>query len=910
MTLLEILVRMALAGLLTHAAAGQTQTETPPTPMVELTGRVISWDGQPIPGVAIRCEPMHGHLTSELLRNPHTVTDAEGRFRLQTQPTPPDSQSPLSLFLGMKGLAAVSRGISWKRKDQALAAGAAALLWVPAEEDGEEPADEEEAAATPPAPTAIEYEAETAMGDIVLAPGGRLSGRVRDPDGKPLAGVEVVARDLLEQGNALRSGRSFGFYTATTTDNSGIFLLPCALPMGATLSFKLDGYYRERAEPVSTSTGVEITLRPSGWIQGRVLDTEGRAIADASVGVSYELQPAQTASGNARTGADGSFRLNLDHPGRWRVRATKRVDKQYQEARSDVFQGPKEQLEINFKPLETKETAKTLSIAVVAKATGKPVPQFKAAAVWEEYANQNANYLDYRLRSALRSTSPSKGGKGVVNGPGKHGTSVGAIRVLAPGLAPMTVKEVEWKEPEGDQKPESLKIELEPEASIRGKLVDESTGLPVAGAQVYARLRQDRNQGSYDDGSGVPPEAVKSGEDGTFHLRGLGEGSWEILVVDKKRPRLPPKEVDLVAQEHKQDFLITLPSGATVAGSLKGATIGHGARIFLWRLPKQTFGDSSNYYSYHGSSQAPNETTEVAPDGSFQVDGVSLENHLLVVRLPSPPRLGGDLYLPLEPFRVRRAGVRREFDCSEDLPGRIHGRITFQHADVPFDRLVVVARLVSEEGRQFFSPYDNRFPGPRSFVGPTGEYELRLGPGSYQMVVVDLATSLAIHQETKKIELVTGGSVARDLSLELAKIELELKPAADVKECAQVERIELRLLTKTMKEGGMNFGGNDNYDTGIGLRLPLGQTKLEVVLPPGDATFLARNQVAQLRVDDQRWNLAPLGRGELEIAVGPGAKTSCVIEIGAPPEIPDPEKKEKEEKEGADADDAGNAKKK
>lgn len=908
MTFLEILARLALLGMLMLPVASQTPPETQKPPLVELTGRVIGWDGQPIAGVAIRCEPVRGHRTSELLRNPQTVTDAEGRYRMQVQPTPPDSADPLFLFLGMKGLAAVSRNISWKRKDQAVAAGARAQDWAPPDEGEEDRTEgEAEAAAAPdatPAP-AIQYEAETAMDDIVLAPGGRLSGRVRDEDGKPLAGVEVVARDLLEQGNALRSGRSFGFYTATTTDSSGIFLLPCALPVAATLSFKLDGYHRERVEPASTSTGVEVTMRPSGWIQGRVLDSEGRAIEQAYVSINYELQPTNGTVSSVRTGADGSFRMSVDHPGRWRVRATKRIKEQNLEARSEVFQGPKEHLELTFKPAEAKESAQRLPILVVAKATGKPVPMFKAAAVWEEYANQNTSYLDYRLRSNLRSAKPAKGGGGEVNGPGKHGTTVGAIRVIAPGLAPATVKDVEWKEPEGDQKPEPLKIELEPEASIRGKLVDESTGKPVVGAQVYARFRQDRSQGYYDDGSSLSAEAVKSDEDGSFHLRGLGEGAWEIIVVDSKRPRLPPKEVDLVAQEQKTDFLVTMPSGATVTGTLKGATISHGTRVFLSKLPKQTFGDSNSYYSHYSSSHAPSETTAVTSDGSFQIDGVALENHLLVIRFPSPPRLGGDLYLPLEPFRVRRDGIRREFDCSEDLPGKIHGRISFQHVDVPFDRLVVVARLVGEEGRQFFSPFDNRFPGPRSFVGPTGEYELRLGPGAYQLTVVDLATSLAIHNETKKVELATGGVATRDLSLELARIQLELKPAADVQECAQVERIEIRLLTKAMKEGGMNFAGNDNYDTGIGIRLARGQTKLDVILPPGEATFLARNQVAQLRVDDDRWNVAPLGRGELEIAVGPGAKTSCVIEIGAPPEIPDPDKKEKE---NADADDAGNAK--
>lgn len=888
--MIRFFIGFLCAWALCGAASAACQDPAPAAdrqPAVRVRGRVSTWDGQPLAGVAIRYETLAVHTTAQLQRTPQTTTGDDGRFELKLVPPAADARERPMLFVAAKGMASACLDVPWKHADHAATDDNAA-----ADEEGVVVDDGEEGAVVPSADAAkIEYAPETEIPDIVLTAGHRLVGRVRDAAGKPLAGVRVVARDLLEQGNSFRSGRRFGFCCVALSDASGIFDLPCSLPFGSTLQFSLDGWLRERVEPVSAASPIEVTLRPGGWIQGRVLDAEGHSIPDASVTVGYEL-PGGTGGGTAvlRTGVDGSFRTNLDRPGRWRATATKRDGQRTLIGHSNVLTGPRENLEIVVKGDPVEQTQR-LPVRAVDKKTGKPVATFRAASVWEEYANQNANYLEYRLRWQLRDQKPQKQADATVSGPGKHGVSVGAVRVVAPGYAPATKKDVEWKEPEGDAKVEPVTLELEAEATLRGVVRDENTGAPVAGARVWARLYQDPNQGNYDDNSGPPKDAPTTGADGTFRLGGLGEGKWNVLVQDPKRPRCPPKEVDLGAAEQKADFVVAVPSGAQVAGKLRGTPIARGAKVFLSKLPRQAFGEQNYYYSSYGNNQTAGESVDVAEDGAFRFEGVSLDNHLLVLRLPSPPRHGGDLYLPLEPFRVRAAGVQREFDCGEDRPGTIRGKIVFEQAVVPFEQLVVVARLVSEEGQRFFSPFDTNFFGPRSFVGPSGEYEVRVGPGSYQLVVVDLATSLQVHDETKKIEVPAGGTATRDLQLQLARIDLELKPGAEVKEMAAIDRVEIRVISKAMKQGGVQFGGNDNYDSGIGVRWPQGTTKLGVVLPLGDATFLCRNGIAALRIDDERWNNAPLGRGELEVTAGQGAKTSCTIEVGAPPEIPDPDKK-------------------
>ncbi|MBM4060269.1 MAG: hypothetical protein FJ265_04100 [Planctomycetes bacterium] len=884
-------VLLVVSGL---ALAARAQVEAP-RPEVRLVGRVVQWDGRPVAGAALHFGSLEEQLTAATLLQPQASSDAEGRFAVVVAPPQRDAEETMLLFVAAKGMAAVARAVPWR---------------FAGDPPGGPPADElvDDGGEYVPlqARPVREYAAETQVGDVVLIPGARLVGRVRDAAGKPVAGVRVVARDLLEVGNGA-GGDGFtggmvvrivaghgaqgilqgGFLCTARSDAAGIFDLPCALPLGSVLTFSLAGHYRERIAPVATGTPLEVTLRRSGWIQGRVLDAEGRSIADAQVIVDQELPDDRTP---LRTGPDGSFRTWLTRPGRWRATAHKQDDKRTFTGYSPVFTGPRENFELIAK-VDEHEQAQRLPLRVVAKATGHPVPGFRALAIWDEYANQNVNYLEYRMRSALRGATPGKDGAGEVPGPGEGAAAIGAVRVVAPGFAPFTKQQVEWKDPEAGQPHETLAIELEPEATLRGTVVDETTQQPVAGARVFARPRLDPSQGDYGDGDRLPAGAATTGADGTFLLAGLGEGAWEVVVRDRRRPRCPPQEVELVAAQQKTGLVVAVPSGATVAGTLQGLPIGPATRVFLARLPRQAFAETNGYFGDGFAGPPATEPVAIAGDGSFRFDGVALDNHLLVVQVPSPPRLGGDLYLPIEPFRLRKGGLQRAFDGSEDRPGTIRGRLGFAAASVPFEQLVVIAPPVGDEGRIFFSPQDASFPGPRSFVSPTGEYEVRVGPGAYQLVVVDLATSLALHSEQQRIAVATGATVERDLQLQLARVEVELAAAAGVPEMAAVDRIEVRVMTPAMKARGMQFGNNDNYDSGAGVPWPSGATSLELVLPAGDATLLCRNGVAHLRRDDERWNNPPLGRAEFEIGLAAGARTSRRIEVGPPPEIPDPDAK-------------------
>ncbi|MCA8973358.1 MAG: carboxypeptidase regulatory-like domain-containing protein [Planctomycetes bacterium] len=842
-------------------AAAAATAATPAT--VSVTGRVLAFDGVPVVGAAVSCGDIDALVTADVLKSPAATTDASGQFSFTTTVAEHDLDR-LRLHIAAKGMASVTRSLDLHPAANAQAA----------DSDANEP---DAAAAAVPAPART-----VAIGDLVLTAGQQLFGRARDESGQAIAGVRVVARDFLETGNAFRSGTHHGFHCAALSNASGIFHLPCALPAGIALEFSADGYGRQWLQPAAAGTPLEVTMAKTGWIQGRVLDTEGHSIEHADVTVNYELRaPARVTV----TGADGGFRIPLERPGRWRIQTTLRTDALQASGHSRIFTGPQENLEILLETEAVEATTDTIAIRAVTRDGAVPVLRFLAAVSWEEYAARNLGFREFRLRSLLQAAAPAVQGVAQVSGPGKSKTEVGILRVIADGFAPATVLDLPWQQPEPDQAVEPVVVELDPEATISGVVRDELSGKPIAGATVWADLKPRPNEGSF---SKTPRQGIATKADGSFTIDELGEGEWQVFVDEPGHPETAPTDVELTTGEHRTDLTITMPSGATVRGRLEGIELGAGAHVFLAPIPRQVFGaNMGSYYGNRRGAKAEERSVPVAADGGFEFTGVPLDNHLLVVRLPSEPRRGGDLYLPVEPFRVRAAGIDGRFDCSQDQPGRLAGRITFAHADTAFENLVVIA-VIAANGQitRPVNPYNQSYPGPRSFVEPDGRFSIRVGPGTYALMVVDLRTAIALHCDDEPIEVATGKSVERDIALELARLDLRLQPAAAEAKMAAVERIEVRFVPKTMKAQLKAIQGNDRYDSRGGLLWSRDTTTQSIVLPEGTVVLLARNEVAQLRTDQQKWQNEPLGRAEFEISLADGAVRECNIEVGAEPAIP------------------------
>lgn len=858
------------------APADPAPAATPAAPVtVKVKGRVLDYEGQPIGDVAIGYGPLDDYVTSQLLDKPQVQSGADGRFEFEFTPPPdpkPGESTPPTpyLFLVKKGLAGFGRALYLQREE------------LRYDDDGYDPQEQK-----PP------YKPETDLGTLQMMDGARMFGRVRDPDGKPLAGVRVVARDLFDQNRCFR-GRTHDFLCTAVTDASGIFSLPGSLPQGVVLSCSLDGWFQRSMQPVATSTPLEIEMQKSGWIAGRVLDAEGRGMADAYVNVAYEVK---TASKQVRTGADGSFRTTQASPGRWRLTARGKVGDDWITAQSEVLTGAHDNLEVAAKKAEDKQKDNAddkLIVRAVAKGDKQPITGFRAVAIWDEYASRNAPYLEYRIRMEQRRARKEKDGSIELNGPGKQGFGTGAIRVFAKGFAAKTVSDYEWKDVPAGKQREALVAEMEPEAVLAGVVKDETSGEPVADAKVWVRPWFDPNQGNYNDGEEYPFDAVTTAKDGSFRIGQLGEGKWQVRVRHKQRPVVPPEDFELKAAEQKLDLVLKMPVGARVAGTLTGGTIGTGWRVFLHPLPKINFGGRGYYStsSYSSNDSVPKDAVAVGDDGRFAFEGVRLGNYLLVLVLPSAPRCGGELFVPLEPFRVRPQGIDRPFDIAADQPGTISGKITFTQAAVPFHRLVVVAQQISEDNQMFFSPYDTSYVGPRAFVDPGGNFSLRTGPGTYQLLLVDTATNVRLDASSKPIKVEPNQDASCDFTSKLFQVAIQLVPEKEGQPMAMLDRLELRVVPKVKDNKNNNnpFGGNDNFDFGIGVDLLPAQTTVEVVVPDSTVTVMLRNSVASIRIDEQRGNQAPIGRGEFETSDKENAD-KVTIKVGEPPEIPKPDDK-------------------
>ena len=855
------------------AMPGQEPASAPET--VQLRGRVVTWQGRPIAGAGVAFAPASSLTTARLLAEPPVRTDAEGRFTL-TVPAlvgGADVDTPV-LLLAAKGAAAANPSVKWKYEPQAKVVG---------KQD---------------APRAPARRLDTDIGDVVLLDGVRLIGRVRDVAGKGIAGVAVTARDLLD-GHRNLPGPTTQVFCRAVTDASGIFELPCALPFGMSIDFAAPGFLRGRLEGTVPGAPLEITMQPSERVLGRVVGADGAIVPGALVRASYERSGATTP---VRAGDDGRFELPLEHAGRFRVSASRPrppaagltpVKQPVERAESDVMERAAANLELVLKAPAAAAApagapaAPKLRVQAVA-ADGKPIAEFRAAAVWNQFAAQNASYLDYSARHSARD---AEGGEVMVSGPGEGEPTTGIVVVIAPGFAPAYVRDVEWSEATAaTDKP--VVATLVPEATIKGRVVDDSTGAPIAGVKITVQQQVDPSRGQWSAGEDSTP-SVTTAADGTFVIGQLGEGDWALQCLHPERPKGLPVDVTLARSEQKVDLVVKMIAGARVAGRITGMVIPTGAKVMLDAIGEPRFSNNYLFRSTNTSQPMDLPNVPVAADGSFTMSGIALKSFYLVLELPVAPRCGGAVYVPLEPLRVRPGGVVRDIDAGQDLPGRIAGVIRYPRA-VPTAALpvVVAEQLADDEQQQHFFG-GNQYSGPRAFVAADGTFTLPLVRGRYRLRVVDAVTGLVMAAPTERFVVASNAEVRAELAVPLTELVVQLQGPKDPGALACVDRIEVRHEPAVKEGGGMVvFGGNsDEYDMGSGLPVPFGTTSLRLWLPEGKVTLFARGGIARLQRDGQVAKPGPLAREEFELAATEPSPREVTLRLTEVPSLDAPEVK-------------------
>jgi beta-lactamase regulating signal transducer with metallopeptidase domain len=166
--------------------------------------------------------------------------------------------------------------------------------------------------------------------EVFVEPAATITGRVVDPDGKPVAGA-TVAPARTGSGNSLTGDTRY----SCPTDEEGRFTM--VLPAGKRFEYNLiahDGAYKQwrswangasenlRTQPGERIDGLEIRLTRGGTVRGRVIDAAGKAKVDVEVrAAAVDRRDNRYYVPSTKTGQDGRFELRHVSPGEHHVQA-------------------------------------------------------------------------------------------------------------------------------------------------------------------------------------------------------------------------------------------------------------------------------------------------------------------------------------------------------------------------------------------------------------------------------------------------------------------------------------------------------------------------------------------------------------------------------------------------------------
>jgi RNA polymerase sigma factor (sigma-70 family) len=456
------------------------------------------------------------------------------------------------------------------------------------------------------------------------ADGITVNGRVLDPDGKPVKQANLFLSHLMKDGASPR------LKLVGTTDDQGRFRISFRSPDKDVPNYLLAHAAGFGVDWVRQSEGerqAEVTLRlPKDVpITGRIINTEGRPVAGASVSITEIYVPANEKLDDYLKGRPFDFfdRLNNRTPKQLRV------------------------------PLE----------GIIGKATTDKGGRFRIRGAGAERIVLVMISGGGVVRSTLR----------VITRPGFDAKPHNAaVRKYHEGREPI------WLEIARNQflYPPALEFVADAGNTIEGTVKDAASSKPIPGCRVSA----------WRWGEGLNNDAVSvSGARGEYRLEGLSKNDMVFVNPPKGSLYLSRRvEVASTARQPKVERVIELAKGALVIGRVVDRQTGKGVQ---GNVRFEPLAGNRFYGSKPGFEQRGYDSEETDKDGRFRrvtIPGKSLilfrlDHHhteklygqeLCVYRGAAPDPDHKDIFEPVDPKRwPDRWYVRRADGNVEQIPG-------------------------------------------------------------------------------------------------------------------------------------------------------------------------------------------------------------------------------------------------
>lgn len=613
------------------------------------------------------------------------------------------------------------------------------------------------------------------LGEVVLEPGGNVSGVVVDPEGRPLGEARVwESRD----GRAALEVQRMGVQGAvpwnavtTRTAGDGSFLLEGVhtgrIRVAAWRKMSVTGVSSElEVSPGATVEGVRLTLEPvpdERLIAGRVVDPEGEPAARARILASYR---SDTGSGSlTRTaGAQGRFRFVCPGSGRYSIVA-RAAEGLAQTVAEDVAPGTHDLL-LRLRPPRRVRF-------VVEDPSGSSVADYQVRASLLEGHNAKAVVVE-RLPHAVPGGGPTHA---LQAPPGKRFLlNVQAEGRAAAELGPFLLEDV----------PAELTCTLEAAQQVTGRVL--AGGKPAAGARVSLHAvvpeGQTRKHNGFvtlqDPDTGV--EAV-TGADGRFRMTPRRSGRF-FLRAEKEglaAGELGPLELGPEAGASGLELRLTR------GGAIEGRVI--------------TADGSSPAGTVVGISRADGHprTRRVGPDGRYRFDGLMpgrwivrrAEKEISPLVTNTEVRPGNPRPLPWSCTVSEGQTTHHDLDLSgRDAAASVSGRLAFDGQPARGWRVrLVPAGTVLVRG-----------DAPKARTGDQGRFHITApGPGVF-LLLANRAGPDGMRSLVKRLELVRG---ANPWSLDVPTGRLAgTLPAEAAEGCAHVLAIPGGGILVTMLKPG------------------------------------------------------------------------------------------------------------